>query len=69
MALDYMLAQMLLNGNVPTFMQNLQLAQRYGGYTDMPQVYQDVVRLMQTGGKAEGSPYLKFFNRMRQPKQ
>ena len=69
MALDYMLAQMLLNGNVPIFMQNLQLAQRYGGYSSMPLVYQDVVQCAQNGGAVEGSSYMNFFNRMRQTKQ
>ena len=69
MALDYSLAQMLLNGNVPVFLQNLQLAQRYGGYTSMPRGYQDVVNCARSGGAAENSPYMNFFQRMRQVKQ
>ena len=66
MALDYMLAQMLLNGNVPAFYQYLQWAQQYGGYTAMPLGYQDVVRCMQRNGQVEGSPYLNYVKRITQ---
>ncbi len=69
MALDYMLAQMLLNGNVPAFMQYLQLAQQYGGYSTMPLVYQDVVQCARNGGGNDSSPYMNFFKQMRQGQQ
>jgi hypothetical protein len=65
MALDYMLAQMLLNGNVPAFSQYIQWAQQYGGYSSMPLVYQDVVRCIQNNGRVEGSPYMNYLNRVR----
>jgi hypothetical protein len=64
MALDYMLAQMLLNGNVQAFSQYLPWAQRYGGYSAMPLGYQDVVRCIQSNGKADGSPYMDYIKRL-----
>ncbi len=66
MALDYMLGQMLLNGNVPGFVQYLQWAQRYGGYSSMPLGYQDVMQCVQSNGKMDNSPYLRYFNQQKQ---
>ncbi len=65
MALDYMLAQMLLNGNVPAFSQYLAWAQQYGGYRSMPLVYQDVVNCIRQNGQVQGSPYLNYLQRLR----
>ena len=66
MALDYLLAQMLLEGNLNDFVRNLGLAQRYGGYQSMPLVYQDVMNCVQTQGNAANSPYMNYVNRLRQ---
>ncbi len=66
MALDYLLAQMLLDTNLNDFVNNLQLAQRFGGYRNMPLVYQDVVTCMRAQGQVSNSPYLNYVNRMRQ---
>lgn len=66
MALDYMIGQQLLNGDMEGFTQSLPLAQRYGGYYQMPLVYQDVTNCIRTGGRNERSPYMNYLNRMRQ---
>ncbi len=65
MALDYMLGQLLLNGNVPGFQQHLPWAQQYGGYVEMPKGYQDVVRCIQSNGQVQGSPYMNYINAMK----
>ena len=64
MALDYFLAQMLLNGNVQGFQQYLGLAQQYGGYRQMPLGYQDAMRCIQMQGNVQGSPYASYVKRM-----
>ena len=64
MALDYFLAQMLLNGNVQGFQQYLGAAQQYGGYRQMPLGYQDVMRCIQMQGNVQGSPYANYVKRM-----
>ncbi len=64
MALDYFLAQMLLNGNVQGFQQYLGLAQQYGGYRQMPLGYQDAMRCIQMQGNVQGSPYANYVKRM-----
>ena len=64
MALDYFLAQMLLNGNVQGFQQYLGLAQQYGGYRQMPLGYQDAMRCIQMQGNVKGSPYASYVKRM-----
>ena len=66
MALDYAMAQLLLNGSVNVFAQQLPVVQQLGGYHNMPLVYQDVVNCIRSGGGAEGSPYMKYVNRMRE---
>jgi hypothetical protein len=60
MALDYFLAQMLLNGNIPGFEQYLGAAQQFGGYRDMPLGYQDVMRCIQARGNVADSPYADY---------
>ena len=65
MALDYMLGQMLLNGDVPAFQQHLEWARQYGGYVDMPRVYRDVVQCIQSNGQVQGSPYMNYINTMK----
>ncbi len=64
MALDYFLAQMLLNGNMQGFQQYLGLAQQYGGYRNMPLGYQDVMRCIQMQGNVPGSPYANYVKQM-----
>ena len=64
MALDYFMAQMLLKGNVQGFQQYMGAVQQYGGYRMMPLGYQDVIRCIQTQGKASGSPYAAYVKRM-----
>ena len=64
MALDYFLAQMLLNGNVQGFQQYLGLAQQYGGYRQMPLGYQDAMRCIQMQSNVQGSPYANYVKRM-----
>ena len=66
MALDYFLAQMLLNGNIPGFEQYLGAAQQFGGYRDMPLGYQDVMRCIQARGNVTDSPYADYAKRMMQ---
>ena len=63
-ALDYFLAQMLLNGNMQGFQQYLGLAQQYGGYRQMPLGYQDAMRCIQMQGNVAGSPYANYVKRM-----
>ena len=64
MALDYYLAQLLLNGNVQGFQQYLGWAQQFGGYRQMPLGYQDAMRCIQMQGNVQGSPYASYVKRM-----
>jgi hypothetical protein len=64
MALEYFIGQILLNGNIPFFMQSLSWAQQYGNYTRMPLVYQDAVNYVQQQGNVPSSPYGAYVKRM-----
>lgn len=64
LALDYFLGQLLLNGDVRGFMQYLQWAQQYGGYSRMPLGYQDAVTCIRQQGNVPGSPYAAYVKRM-----
>jgi hypothetical protein len=64
MALEYFLAQLLLNGNVQGFMKYIGWAQQYGGYEAMPNGYQDAIRCIQAKGELAGSPYSGYVMRM-----
>ena len=64
MALDYFIAQLLLNGDVQGVMQYMPWAQQYGGYRYMPAGYQDAVRTIQSRGQAEGTKYGAYVRRM-----
>ena len=64
MALDYFMAQMLLNGNVQGFQQYMGVVQQYGGYRQMPLGYQDVMRCIQMQGRVPDSPYVKYMQRI-----
>lgn len=64
MALDYLMGQLLLNGNIQDFMQYMSWVQQYGGYNDMPVGYQDAVKCIQNNGDVPGSPYAAYVKRM-----
>ncbi|WP_033147629.1 DUF6057 family protein [Prevotella sp. P6B1] len=64
MALDYFVAQVLLNGDAPTFQQALPWVQQYGGYMQMPRGYQDAMNCIQRQGQVPASPYAAFISRM-----
>lgn len=64
MALDYLMAQMLLNGNVQGFMEYMSWVQQYGGYKKMPAGYADAVKCIQAKGNVAGSAYAAYVKRM-----
>ena len=59
-ALDYFMGQLLLKGDVPSFMQYMSWVQQYGGYQFMPRGYQDAVKCIQSHGQAAGSAYGEY---------
>lgn len=64
MALEYCIAQNLLNGNADEFMKHLSWAQQYGGYSDMPRSYQDAYNCIAAQGNVVGSLYGEYVQRM-----
>lgn len=64
MALDYMMAEHLLKGQMQEFAGYLPWVQQYGGYKAMPVGYRDVVNCIQQKGNVTGSPYASYVNRM-----
>lgn len=64
MALDYLMAQMLLNGNVQGFMEYMSWVQQYGGYKKMPAGYADAVKCIQAKGNVTGSSYAAYVKKM-----
>ncbi len=66
MALDYFMAQMLLNGNMQGVMHYMGWVQQYGGYAAMPRVYRDAVRAVQSGGQDLNSAFGQYARRMMQ---
>ena len=64
MALDYMMGQMLLKGDVQGFQHYMGWVQRYGGYRQMPLGYQDAMRCIQARGNVSGSVYADYVKRM-----
>ncbi len=64
MALDYFMAQMLLDGNIPGFTQYMGWVQQYGGYAAMPAGYQDAGRAIQSKGEDQTSRYAQYAKRM-----
>lgn len=69
MAFEYFLAQILLDGNVPEFMQYGGLIQQSGFYTSMPETYRDAATCIQQHGNAPGSRYADYVKRMTSTKQ
>lgn len=59
-ALDYFMGQLLLKGDVQSFMQYMSWVQQYGGYQFMPRGYQDAVKCIQSHGQAAGSAYGEY---------
>lgn len=64
MALDYFMAQLLLDGKMQDVMQYMGVVQQYGGYAVMPRVYRDAVRLIQSQGREMDSSYGQYARRM-----
>lgn len=62
MALEYMYAQLLLDGNDHVFNQVIGFAQQYGGYPLLPPVYQDAWQCMHGAGQG-GSKYGEYAHR------
>lgn len=69
MALDYFLGQMLLEGQMQGFLQNLPMAEKYSGYREMPMGYQDAVMCIRKQGAVENSPYANYVHRMMEAKR
>ena len=68
MALDYYMGQLLLMSKIGPFRRAMPLVQQYGGYTQMPRGYADAMNAIASGGRALGSPYVSYVNRMLQIK-
>lgn len=66
MALDYYMAQLLLESKIGAFRRAIPLVQQYGGYSHMPRGYADAMNAIASGGRAIGSPYVSYVNRMLQ---
>lgn len=64
MALEYMLGQTLLDGNINVFMQLVGAVNQYGGYAAMPYTYQDAIQYIQSQGQMPGSKFGAFAERM-----
>lgn len=62
MALEYMYAQLLLDGNDHVFGQVIGFAQQYGGYPAMPTAYQDAWQCMH-GAASSNSHYMEYAQR------
>ena len=68
MALDYYMGQLLLMSKIGPFRRAMPLVQQYGGYAQMPRGYADAMNAIASGGRALGSPYVSYVNRMLQIK-
>lgn len=66
MALDYYMGQLLLESKIGPFRRSIPLVQQYGGYGQMPRGYQDAITAIESGGRAFGSAYVDYVNRMLQ---
>lgn len=64
MALDYLMAQLLLNGNIQDFMKYMSWVQQFGGYKSMPAGYQDAIKCIQNQGNVPNSPYAAYVQKM-----
>lgn len=64
LALQYFMGQMLLDGNIESFVKYLPWAQQYGGHTRMPAGYADVMKCIQAKGNLPESDYARYAKRM-----
>lgn len=60
MAMDYYMAQLLLNVNIRDFMNYVGWVMQQRGYVQLPVGYQDAVRCIQSHGTAPGSVYAGY---------
>ena len=60
MAMDYYMAQLLLNVNIRDFMNYVGWVMQQRGYVQLPAGYQDAVRCIQSHGTAPGSVYAGY---------
>lgn len=65
MALEYMLGQVLLEGEANLFLQLVGAVNQFGGYSGMPFAYQDAINCIQARGNAPGSRYGEYAKRMK----
>ena len=65
LALDYMMGQLLLKGNVYDFMRYMSWVQQYGGYRSMPVGYRNVVEGVQQPTGMAGSSYARYMQQMK----
>ncbi len=65
MALEYMLGQVLLEGDAQTFFNLVGAVNQFGGYSGMPYAYQDAINCIQAQGHAPGSRYGEYAGRMK----
>lgn len=63
LAMEYMLGQLLLEGNRHVFSQMVGVGVQYGHYTTIPYTYQDAYQCMQ-GQPIPGSRYIEYAKRM-----
>lgn len=63
LAMEYMIAQLLLEGDDYVFKQVVGASVQYGFYPQLPYTYQDAVQCMQ-GQPAPGSRYIEYVHRM-----
>lgn len=63
LAMEYMLGQLLLEGNQHVFFQVVGAGVQYGHYTSLPYTYQDAYQCMQ-GNPAPSSRYADYVNNM-----
>lgn len=63
MAMEYMIAQFMLEGDDHVFKQVVGAAIQYGFYTQMPYTYQDAIQCMQ-GQPSPDSRYMNYVHRM-----
>lgn len=63
LALQYHMAQLLLNGDLNMLMQSMPWVQQYGGFSQMPTTYRDALEYAQQKKSANDSPYGQYIKR------
>ena len=64
LALSYFMGQLLLDGEIKSFMGYMQWVQQYGGYSQMPYGYADAYQAIQQKGNVPGSAYASYVKKM-----